>query len=503
MTRKARRISGLGASACSGLLLTASMPNFDLGLLGWLALVPLLLSIEWLEEESPTTLAMPFGLVWSLGVHHWYPEMFGPALGCLLIFAVGNWYALLIGLGIGLQRRLPGTLRLLALPVLWSALEFAKYIAPIVENWWFVLLAKSQWRFPPALQILSVTGFPGLSFLLMLSNVALAALLAQALQGRGMNRPASAALALVAAIVAWGAASLPAVPPDSFGIVATSDLANQDPAFRPPRSDNGNEGEIDGEDLEALTPEISQALFDVNAKLTREAANRDTAFVVWPENEFSDIDDPRFMRQLSALARRLSAYLVVDVVWRSPTGMHDTALMIGPNGEESGRRAKIAITAGEADEGFVAGPRDFPIFDTPHGRVGIGVCWDRHRLWITRELARAGAQIVLMPVDDDFNHSSSFPAFHASDAVFRAVENRVAFALGTTNGLSLVIDPYGRITAESRVNERMAVSGRTFISPEGSPYTRLGDLFGWLVFGILLSFVGLAIRGSRKPRIPG
>jgi apolipoprotein N-acyltransferase len=42
-----------------------------------------------------------------------------------------------------------------------------------MEDWRFVLLVKSQWRFPLALQILSVTGFPGLSFLLMLSNVAL------------------------------------------------------------------------------------------------------------------------------------------------------------------------------------------------------------------------------------------------------------------------------------------------------------------------------------------
>jgi apolipoprotein N-acyltransferase len=36
-----------------------------------------------------------------------------------------------------------------------------------MEDWRFVLLVKSQWRFPLALQILSVTGFPGLSFLLI------------------------------------------------------------------------------------------------------------------------------------------------------------------------------------------------------------------------------------------------------------------------------------------------------------------------------------------------
>lgn len=68
---------------------------------------------------------------------------------------------------------------MLVLPVLWMAMEFAKFVFPVVRAWWFVVLAKSQWGFPPALQILSLTGFPGLSFVLMLSNVAIVALVIQ------------------------------------------------------------------------------------------------------------------------------------------------------------------------------------------------------------------------------------------------------------------------------------------------------------------------------------
>lgn len=126
------------------------------------------------------------------------------------------------------------------------------------------------------------------------------------------------------------------------------------------------------------------------------------------------------------------------------------------------------------------GPRDFPVFETPYGRVGLGVCWDRHLPWITRELARAGAQIVLMPVDDDFSGNRWFPPLHASDTVFRAVENRVAFGLGATSGVAMVIDPYGRITAESGINRRGVVMGETFVVSERTLSTRFGDWFGWL-----------------------
>ena len=126
-----------------------------------------------------------------------------------------------------------------------------------------------------------------------------------------------------------------------------------------------------------------------------------------------------------------------------------------------------------------------------------GVCWDVHRLWIIRELARAGAAIILLPMDNDFNGTPRFSPFHAADAVFRAVENRLAFGLGTVNGLSLVIDPYGRITAEGQINQRGVVVGDTFAVPGRTFYSRFGDVFGWLLVGAL---AGLVIRSWQRAR---
>jgi len=92
-----------------------------------------------------------------------------------------------------------------------------------------------------------------------------------------------------------------------------------------------------------------------------------------------------------------------------------------------------------------------------------------------------------MTVDDDFEASTTFPPFHASDGVFRAVENQVILGLGTTNGLSMIIDPYGRITAEGEINERGVIVGETFTADGQTIYTRYGDWFGWLmVVGLVL-----------------
>ncbi|RLC75413.1 MAG: hypothetical protein DRJ03_30310, partial [Chloroflexi bacterium] len=371
--------AGMGLSAISGLLLAATMPNFDVGLLGWLALVPLLMTITAAPARQHYVLALPFGLIWSIAVHNWYPNIFPPALGYFLIVAVGTFYAGVVLLGAWLQARLPGALKLLAMPVAWAAVEFVRFIAPVAGDWWFVLLAKSQWRFPPALQVLNVTGFPGLSFLVMLANVAIAFLLLrnQVFRVSGATKPgfwaSVVALVIVAAIVGWGAVSIPQPPADTFTIAALTDMVNQDP-------DILSTSEFTAEDFGAAAnlPETSQSIFAVDAALTRSVANQQPAFIVWPENEFSYANDFHFIDQLKALAREVNAYIVADVVWQASTGMHDTALMVGPEGNEIGRRAKINTTAGEENVGFVPGPREYPVFDTPYGQVGIGVCWDRH-----------------------------------------------------------------------------------------------------------------------------
>jgi len=77
-----------------------------------------------------------------------------------------------------------------------------RYIAPFVEDWWFVWLANSQWRFPAALQILSVTGLPGLSFILMLANVAITALVWKMWRTRQTDWIGAAAFGVVVAIIA-------------------------------------------------------------------------------------------------------------------------------------------------------------------------------------------------------------------------------------------------------------------------------------------------------------
>ncbi|MCP4757823.1 MAG: hypothetical protein GY866_43745 [Proteobacteria bacterium] len=68
----------IGVSISSGVLISLSMPNYNVGFLGWIGLVPLFMLLLPTARKYPFWLAMPCGTIWSIAAHHWYLTIFGP-----------------------------------------------------------------------------------------------------------------------------------------------------------------------------------------------------------------------------------------------------------------------------------------------------------------------------------------------------------------------------------------------------------------------------------------
>lgn len=70
----------LALSLLSGALIGAAMPTIlDWGWLGWFGIAPLLVALSMQPLQRHFVIALPFGIVWSVMAHLWYPAMFGPA----------------------------------------------------------------------------------------------------------------------------------------------------------------------------------------------------------------------------------------------------------------------------------------------------------------------------------------------------------------------------------------------------------------------------------------
>ncbi len=126
------------------------------------------------------------------------------------------------------------------------------------------------------------------------------------------------------------------------------------------------------------------------------------------------------------------------------------------------------------------------------------ICWDTNFPGIVRQAGQQQADILLSP-------SKEWPGInpmHAEMAVFRAIENGVAVIRQTDEGLSIVVDAYGRTLA---TGEGLADSGNYLLAdvPTSSPttlYPVIGDVVGIISDGGIRDHCSLCAAGRPPPK---
>ena len=123
--------------------------------------------------------------------------------------------------------------------------------------------------------------------------------------------------------------------------------------------------------------------------------------------------------------------------------------------------------------------------DTPYGRIGAAICVDMDFPHFINQLARTGADIVLVPAFDWESIS-----FHSQVGLFRAIENGFSLVRPTNEGVSVAVDYKGRVLA---YQDFFATSDRTMISdvPARGVRTVYGALGDWFVYTVILFAVVL------------
>ena len=97
------------------------------------------------------------------------------------------------------------------------------------------------------------------------------------------------------------------------------------------------------------------------------------------------------------LARKHNLYIVLSVFERDRHLVYNTAVLLGPEGQLVGEYRKTCLPRGEVAAGISPG-RDYPVFDTRFGKVGMMVCYDGFFPEAARELTNRGAEVIAWPV---------------------------------------------------------------------------------------------------------
>ncbi len=502
----------------SGLLLALSFPSFDFESLAWIALVPLLFAIRgssWKAAFGQGWLAglMFFSvtLYWVINAMHEYGKM--PfAVSFLVMLLLAGYCALFVGLFTTVITLIPdrrGMIRTWTAPALWVALEWAR--THLLSGFPWALLGYSQYHNLSVIQISDVTGVYGVSYMLVLANVVAARVAGTAIARiadaeRSVPLPwiaAPLAMALLAGVVGYGQWRL-SPQGDSAGdhtvriglVQPNVDQAQKwDAAYRQDTIDRLKRLSLqisDGADLVIWPEAATPFLFDVEPTYKEELLT-----FVRERGVPLLFGSPAVESQTDGQLRLLnSAYLVsgdgvvldrYDKIHLVPFGEYI------PLKEILSFLDKLVVGIGDFVPG--AGPR---LLSAPGGRLGIVICFEVIFPDLVRQFVDQGADYMVTITNDAWFGQSGAPYQHFAMVVFRAVENRVAFARAANTGISGFIDAEGHIMRTTEIFVEGALSGEIRTGGPRTFYTVYGDLFAYFCVILTLFVAAAAWYRSRQ-----
>lgn len=505
-------------------------PLANLYMLCWVAIAPLLVAL--LHARRPDTLqlragtklipAKPLqafllaylcGILWYAGTCYWiyntmrqYGGVNTPAaLGILLLFCLylalyHGAFGLLISL---LAGNSPSNRKALLLaPAVWVAVELAR---TRITGFPWDLLGTTQVDNIPLARLATVTGVYGLSFEIMIVNVALAA----AFLVRREKRNLLVWAAIGAAGVLQAGTFVPA-PPLQTTRTATLIQANV-PIL---------EGADWTKDYFNTTLHELSAL---SLSRTGETPQQSPGLIVWPESPAPFYaTDPVFRETLANLARQSNNWVLAGSVGirnasASParaSQVYNSGALVSPDGQLVARYDKVhlvpfgeyvpfkrlfAFAGGLTREvgDFSAGTSRDPL-EADGTRIGVFICYESIFPDEVRQFAAQGAQVLVNISNDGWYGDSGAYAQHLKQARMRAVENARWLLRDTNTGVTASIDPFGRIVASVPRKARTALQAPYALSSNTTFYTRHGDWFAYLC--AIICVVALLLRPliSRK-----
>jgi len=186
---------------------------------------------------------------------------------------------------------------------------------------------------------------------------------------------------------------------------------------------------------------------------------------------------------LGRLAHELRVVIIASLFEKRAQGLyHNTAVVIGDNGEPKGIYRKMHIPDDPLyfeKYYFTPGDLGFPNFETRFGNIGVLVCWDQWYPEGARLSSLQGANILFYPTAIGWHPSEkeqygaaqldawrTIQRAHAiANGVYVAAINRVGFEGPPERGIefwgsSFVADPFGQIITEAGTNDEAILTAR-------------------------------------------
>jgi apolipoprotein N-acyltransferase len=373
-----------------------------------------------------------------------------------------------------LRRRAGDLAGLLLFPAILVVLEWAQGRFTFLSTWGAG--GYTQIGDLPVLQVASLFGLAGVSFLVY-GAAAAVELLISALIDKAARRQAIAAVVvaggLVAAAHVWGAIRLASYDPgETVRVAAVGTIATFGPDTQ-------------------LTAAERAHILDTLAADTATAAHAGARLVVWTEaSAYATPDEePALVARARAIAAANHVHLVAAYVVPGSPRFQNELVWARPDGTIDHAYAKHHPAPGEP---AVVGTEPIAAIDTELGRLGNAICYDYDYPSLAAAHGALGVDLVALPSSD----WRGIDPIHTQMAAVRAIEQGVSIVRSTRFGLSAGVDPLGRLRAQAssfETDDRVLVVDlpRHGIA---TVYRRVGDV---LVLACAALVLAAALRRRR------
>jgi apolipoprotein N-acyltransferase len=510
-----------GVMLVCGALLVLAFPDVNFEFLAWFGLVPGLVLIV----RSPTAReggvrAWWLGAGYLIAALYWMAPEIGPAV--LLVGAVVG--VLWVPFGVAAHKLLRPPLSwpralaaLVVVPSCWLLTEWLRSWQALGGPW--AVLGVSQWQHPATLALAAVGGMWLISFVLVLTNVAVVLLLQSIPKAGGAILPgASRRWGLSILGVAAGLASIGAGPL-AFALTPPS------PAVRQVTIAMVQPGLVTDTGLQAhasqtLTAELSRGG-------TLDGARPD--LIVWGESSIAvDLTlakNAATLRQFEALSAADGADLLVNQDATVPGKGHEKwSVLVSPAGIKGIYVKTRLVPFGEyipfrqqlgwltsiskaASSNMFPGPGARLLYATDRqGQplpLGVLICFESAFPDMARVDTAAGAQLIVYQSETSTFQGTWGPDQHASLGAVRAAETGRPVVQAALTGDTVAYDARGRLVAWMGQDQHGVVTVRLGLPAASARtiYDRLGDYAPWAAIGIVVLAALVMFANSRG--LPG
>jgi len=413
--------------------------------------------------------------------------------------------------------------QLLSVPAIWVSLEWIR--SHILSGLGWNLLAYSQASWLPVIQLAEVTGALGISFLIVLVNVAIADLVAARGSGKLVVQHVIVAGITLLAVVSYGFIRLPLVMSDKpLNTIRISVV----------------QGNIPQE--QKWDPAYREEILNRYDALTQEALDSAPDLIVWPETSVpgylgleTDLNQ-RIVTLAQSVKRPIIIGSPMSAMRENRVILTNSAVLVRADGSIGSRYDKVHLVPyGEfipfetmmpwlrsilPPIGSFTPGREYTVFSTPIRNSELGIrnihsqspipnpqlkfsvliCFEDIFPELARRFVNNGAKMLLNITNDAWFGPTAAAYQHAQASTFRAVELRVPVIRAANTGWSGCIDLTGRWTGSVRdpkSRSELFVAGihtcEVQFGTPNSPYKQWGDWFAGLCLLVTVGWLSMQL----------